>query len=319
MTDPAVTPVEQIQVLLAERARFEEWLARLDAVGGSTPEAVRARVRGDYQRRLDGVIDTLRGHAAVIGAELLRLRERHAGLRTAEGAKVEELAEGALRYAVGEYDDATWSALRDEAEADLARLRGTLGELDAEIGTLVEVEDLIQRPHPAPPPPPAPVPAPVAAAPEPVAEPIVVPPEPTPVSPEAAPVPPEPLLVEPIEPEPLLGGPPAAEVEPSPGLGDLAVIEPPFEPAPAASGPRFVPSAGAAASPPVAPPELQPAPEADVPPPGERGLFDDLLGAGALDTGGGPPPRTVRCPECGFMNRDGSWYCDSCGSELPLA
>lgn len=318
MTDAAVNPVEQIQVLLAERARFEEWLARLDAVGGSTPEAVRARVRGDYQRRLDGVIDALRGHAEAIGAELARLRDRHAGLLGAEAAKVEELAEGALRHAVGEYDDATWAGLREQGESDLARVRGTLGELNAEIGTLVEVEDLIQRrpaaaaPEPAPTVPAAPAePTPEAVAPEPE----------VPAEPEAEP---EPLLVEPIEPESVLGAAAQPAVADEPGLGDLAMIEPPFEAPQPPAAPRFVPSAAGSAAPPKPapaplPPEPEPEPEPVATPGSERGLFDEFLGPGALDTGGGSQPRTVRCPECGFMNRDGSWYCDSCGSELPLA
>lgn len=45
-----------IEALLQQRAQFEQWLARLDSAGDKAPPAVRAKVRGDYEARLKGVI-----------------------------------------------------------------------------------------------------------------------------------------------------------------------------------------------------------------------------------------------------------------------
>src|ERR687896_1778669 len=62
-----------IEELLEQRTQYEEWLAKLDAAGDKAPPAVRQRVRGDYQARLQSVMEQLRGRGAAIGEEL----ERH--------------------------------------------------------------------------------------------------------------------------------------------------------------------------------------------------------------------------------------------------
>ena len=41
-----------IEELLEQRTQYEEWLAKLDASGDKAPPAVRQRVRGDYEARL---------------------------------------------------------------------------------------------------------------------------------------------------------------------------------------------------------------------------------------------------------------------------
>ena len=52
-----------IEALLEERAQYEQWLTKLDAAANNAPASVRTKVRGDYEARLRGVIEQLRGHA----------------------------------------------------------------------------------------------------------------------------------------------------------------------------------------------------------------------------------------------------------------
>ena len=72
-TPPSANPID---ALLEERARFQTWLTRLDSAGSDAPPVVRAKIRGDYQQRLDQVIEQLRGHAASVAEQLATLRVR---------------------------------------------------------------------------------------------------------------------------------------------------------------------------------------------------------------------------------------------------
>ena len=176
MAKPTSDTDSTIEGLLQQRAQFEQWLARLDSTGDKAPPAVRAKVRGDYEARLRGVIDQLRGHAATIAEELDRHKGTQSGLDRERRHAEEELAEAEVRYAVGEYGEDEWRRISDEGSDKLSRLRGELRSVGDEIARLAEVQGLIggapkPAPPPPPPPPPAPAPRPVAAAPEPEPEP----------------------------------------------------------------------------------------------------------------------------------------------------
>src|SRR4051812_30842028 len=97
-----------IEALLQQRAQFEHWLARLDSAGDKAPLAVRAKVRHDYEARLRGVIEQLRGHAATIAEELDRHKGVQGGLDQQRRHAEEELAEAEVRHAVGEYTEDEW-------------------------------------------------------------------------------------------------------------------------------------------------------------------------------------------------------------------
>src|SRR5918998_2212222 len=98
-TDTEVT----IEELLGQRAQYEEWLAKLDAWGDKAPPAVRQRVRGDYQARLQSVMEQLRGRVAAIGEELERHHASQAELDRERRTAEEALAEAEVRHSVGEY------------------------------------------------------------------------------------------------------------------------------------------------------------------------------------------------------------------------
>src|SRR4051794_41947560 len=90
-----------IEELLEQRRQYEEWLNKLDASGDKAPPAVRQRVRGDYEARLQGVMEQLRGRGAAISEELERHHASQAELDRERRAGEEGVAEAEGRQSVG--------------------------------------------------------------------------------------------------------------------------------------------------------------------------------------------------------------------------
>ncbi|MEP6687038.1 MAG: zinc finger Ran-binding domain-containing protein [Gemmatimonadales bacterium] len=296
MAKPTSDTDTTIESLLQQRAQYEQWLARLDSAGDKAPPAVRARVRGDYEARLRGVIDQLRGFAATIADELQRHKGTQTGLDGERREAEEALSEAEVRHTVGEYSEEEWQRINEESGALLGRLRGELRSVGDEIARLAEVQSLIggapKKAEPPPPVPAPPPPPPVAVAPEPEPEPEpVAPPAPAPVPAAAArPAP----RAAPREAEITHGTPPADE------LAFLKSVAPEEE--------------------------RKPAP---APAPGRRGSNPGPSGVRAAEGGGtasqtaapGKPgaagvAKTLKCGECGTLNRPTEWYCERCGAEL---
>ena len=279
-----------IEGLLQQRAQYEQWLARLDAAGDKAPPSVRERVRGDYEARLKGVIEQLRGHSTTISEELERHRKTQSGLDHEKRTVEEELAEAEVRHAVGEYNEEEWNRLANESNDRLSRLRGELSGVGHEIARLAEVQGLIsgtpKRPEP-PPPAPQPTPPPAAVAPpretEPEPEPVHLA-DPTPVAARQPPRAPA------REPE-ITHGPPA----PADELAFLKSVSPDEDkkPAPAPAARRSNPGGGSSGRPADAAATQAPAK------PGAAGVA-----------------KTLKCGECGTLNRPTEWYCERCGAEL---
>jgi hypothetical protein len=277
-------PGTTIEGLLQQRAQYEQWLARLDAAGDRAPPAVRERVRGDYEARLKGVIEQLRGHSATISEELERHRKTQLGLDHERRQVEEDLAEAEVRHAVGEYSEEEWRQVSQESNDRLGRLRGELSGVGHEIARLAEVQGLIAGTPKRPEPPPAPVPsaAPPAPEPEPVA--------PPPAARQAPRSPPR-------EPEIIHGPPPVDELAFLKSVApddEKKPAPPPPAPAPAAASRRSNPGSGRASEAPAGP-AAQTAP-------GKSGA------AGVA--------KTLKCGECGTLNRPTEWYCERCGAEL---
>jgi len=283
-----------IEGLLQQRAQYEQWLARLDAAGDKAPPAVRARVREDYEARLRGVIEQLRGHASTIGEELERHRRTQSGLDQERRTAEEALAEAEVRHAVGEYAEDEWRRISDESGERLGRIRGELRGVGDEIARLAEVQGLISgTPKKAEAPAPPPAPPPVAAAPE---------PEPEPPPPAAARPAPKAAPARDLE---ITHGPPqvdeltflksVAEEERKP-----APAPAPAAPAPAASAPRRASNPGSAG------------------PSGGRSAESPAAGSQTAAPGkpGAGTAKTLKCGECGTLNRPTEWYCERCGAEL---
>jgi hypothetical protein len=281
-----------IEALLQQRAQYEQWIARLDSAGDKAPPAVRARVREDYEGRLRGVIDQLRGHAATIGEELERHRRTQAGLDQERRTAEEALSEAEVRHAVGEFGEDEWRRISDESSERLGRIRGELRGVGDEIARLAEVQGLISgTPKRAEAPAPAAAPPPMAA----IAEPE---PEPPPAAPVAATARPAPKPAPAKEPEITHGPPPLDELS---FLKSVAEEErkPAPSPAPAASSARRVSNPGAAS----------PGRSAEAPAAGSQT-------AAPGKPGGAGVAKTLKCGECGTLNRPTEWYCERCGAEL---
>jgi hypothetical protein len=269
-----------IEALLEQRAQFEQWLAKLDSAADKAPQAVRQKVRADYELRLRGVIDRLRSHAATIADELHRHQAAQGDLDAQRRHAEEELAEAEVRHTVGEFGDDEWRRISEESDSRLNGLREQLKTVGKEIARLAEVQSLIAAPTRAP--------EPVAAAPAPAAEDVI---EREPIAEAPPPQRPAPKQQPTRAREHEHAGPPVDELAFLKSVADEeakpAAARRPSNPGPSgtAQGSRAV--------------ETAPAP----PTPGGK-------------TGGPGVAKTLKCGECGTLNRPTEWYCERCGAEL---
>jgi hypothetical protein len=302
MAKPTPEPTNPIDALLEERARFQTWLARLDEAGSEAPATVRDKIRGDYQQRLDEVMEQLREHAETVAEQLATLRVRQDDLAGQEATAQETLAEAELRHAVGEYEESEWERVRGGSERLLIEVREELARVSDEITHLGEVQALI------------------------VAEP----------EEEEAPAEPEPEPAE--EAAPAAAADDGEDWEPVIPLADVPAQAPPAAPP---SAPRFTPRGSSRTSEPT-PPRTIPFPTRTEPSPDDLAFLksmadeqpapkrssgasrgsDSGAGAGRASVPGGErpsqaaAPKTLKCGECGTLNRPTEWYCERCGAEL---
>jgi hypothetical protein len=277
-----------IEALLEQRTQYEEWLAKLDSSGDKAPPAVRERIRGDYEARLQGVMEQLRGRGSAISEELERHHASQAELDRQRRAAEEALAESEVRHSVGEYTEDEWRRLSDQSRREIEQLRAQLRSIGAEITRLTQVQSLIAAPRtaapastpPAPAPRPAPKPEVIEQAPfvthvaDPMADPAAPPPR-------TAPQPPAP------QPEPAV-----AEVDELTFLKSVSDEDPP--------APRRT-TAGGSSTATSAPPRAS---EVQTAPPASSGKAAAAVA------------KTLKCGDCGTLNRPTEWYCERCGAEL---
>lgn len=310
--------LSEVESLLASRKQINEWLDKLEAAGSKTPPSVRDRVRSDYQARMAQVVNQIRGHTDVIANQLNGLRsqaEEFEGLRTEEQ---ETLAEAELRYSVGEFSDAEWQRVERDASG---KIKGLDEELDRLAGEIARLEEVLAQISPAP------------AAPSRRRE-----PEPaTAAGPE-----PSLTLIRDEPPAVVHHAEPPAAIPITPAPRQPAVASQPAAQAPAAEvpeAPRFVPRGGlkpreSGPTRTIPFPSNQPAHrEPPAPPPGDELAFlksVTLDGRAAGGTAAAPTAtesksgertspsvaKTLKCGECGALNRPTEWYCDRCGAEL---
>ena len=147
MSDSQTKKIHGIEALLAERRKYEQWLAQLESKRASTPVHVYAKVHGDYEVRLAEAQQKLSAETGAVQALAATLQE---SLATQEGlmrAKSDERAEAALRAAVGEYSDKEWKTLSDSLDEALGGFSAERDRLRAELGTL---ETLLTEAAPTP-------------------------------------------------------------------------------------------------------------------------------------------------------------------------
>jgi hypothetical protein len=278
-----------IEALLEQRTQYEEWLAKLDNSGDKAPPAVRQRVRGDYEARLQSVLEQLRGRGSAVAEELERHHASQAELDRQRRAAEEALAEAEVRHSVGEYTEDEWRRVSEESRRAIEQLRAQLRSVGAEITRLTQVQASISSPRNAPPPP-----APAATpAPRPVPKAQVV--EEAPFVTHVA----DPMA-DPAAPPPRAAPQrPAPQPEPAGAVDELTFLksvsdEEPRTPPRRPSGP--VAGVSTATS---APPRVQ---ETAAP---------SMTGKAAAAVA-----KTLKCGDCGTLNRPTEWYCERCGAEL---
>jgi hypothetical protein len=328
-----------IDKLLQERTQFISWITRLTgpSSGPGVPDGVRQRVRADYEGRLQSVVEALRSHQADLEEQLAEFEARRDALSARESESKERLSEAEVRHMVGEYDDGRWQTIRADLTREVVAVQEELSRTVHEIERLNDVLATIRAPiivEPVQPSPPAPA---MAAPPHPqAAAPVMVP------APPPAPAPPSPPPVMSPVTEPIPATPPAASNEipfKAPAAPAKAQPKAPAKPKDDAGRTLWFPSGkpGEGAAPkldelaflksvtgsdPAVTPGRRPsggfakaaeppAPPAPEPPPAPRPpeAAKDRPSAGAA-------PKTLKCGECGTMNRPTEWYCERCGAEL---
>lgn len=313
MGDQRSHNITEIEGLLAVRQQVTGWLDRLDAAGSRAPESVRTKVRADYRARLGQVVAQLGTHADLIASTLEGLRAQAKEYLQSRTEEYEIRSEAELRHTVGEYTDDEWQLVELESSGKIEGFDQELGRLAGEISRLEEVQALIM-PAPA-----RTVAAPPAAA-APEREEIHVT--------HGLDMEMPPMLPEPMGEQPALS---------------LVRDEAPAPPRPEA--PRFVPRPGS-------PKPRESAPARAIPFPASPQQATQATQTGAptdelaflrsvtLDSApasarpashpANPAPtpaereerasqtvaRTLKCGECGSLNRPTEWYCERCGAEL---
>ena len=295
MTDARTKQIQEIEVLLAERRKYEQWLAQLDARKDGTPSHVFVKVHRDYSARLGEAQQKLSSESGAVHALATELEESLAKLERQIAERTDERAEAELRASVGEFAGKEWDKLRGKLDGAVADLSGEREGIQRELDTLRAL--LSEAEPPAVGEPKRDVDdiaflrsvlgrsTPYSSTPAPIAE--------AATAPTTAPEPP-------------------AEAE-GPRTSTSAR---------ASSATTARPSTSAAAAPArQSAPELFATPEIPEGPPGPRGT-DDERPSRPSGTFGQATPRSLeavkslKCQECGTLNYPTEWYCERCGGEL---
>lgn len=146
MTATDTVAIDDLNALLTERQRYEQWLEALDKRRDSTPARVYARVHEDYSSRLQGVMQKLAERADQLSATISDLSSRAAALRARENELTDERHEVELRAAVGEFTPEEWDRRRAAADRELGGIGSDREAVEAQLG---ELERIVAATRPA--------------------------------------------------------------------------------------------------------------------------------------------------------------------------
>ena len=136
---PKSSSPQAIKKLLDERNTVTGWLEQLSRAGDDTPEAVRNKVREDYEDRLEAVAKQLHRFNDELQDALEQQKKKHIELFDKEAAAETRLAEAKLRHSVGELDGQQWNETRSEIEEELESAREERTSVGEELARLEEV------------------------------------------------------------------------------------------------------------------------------------------------------------------------------------
>jgi hypothetical protein len=338
MSDARPKQIQEIEGLLAERRKYEQWLAQLDARKESTPSHVFVKVHSDYAARLADAQQKLSSETGAVSALIAELDASLAKQERQITERTDERAEAELRAAVGEFAGKEWDKLRGKLDSAIAELAGERDSVQRELESL---RALLTEAEPSAEPkrdiddiaflrsvlgratPYSNTPAPAIEAP-PAAERVSVrasvPVETRPSMEMGQPIAEVATAPsEPPAPRPSVEAPRVSTQAPRVSTeAPRAATEAPHAPAEA---PRSSSSGPARASSATSAPELFAEPEVPEDPSGPRGS-DDRKPNRPSGTFGQATPRTseaiksLKCQECGTLNFPTEWYCERCGGEL---
>jgi hypothetical protein len=124
---------------MAERAKYEQWLADLEAKKDSTPVNVFDRVRQDYLTRLQSVMEQLKQHTVALQEHAGNLMARLRELEATEQKLQEEQAEAELRSEVGEISTAEQEGATRKAERALTKLQDDHELVATDLSRIAEI------------------------------------------------------------------------------------------------------------------------------------------------------------------------------------
>ena len=139
MADSKDKRQSDLEGLLAERKKYETWLAQLEAKRPAAAEHVFVRVHADYSQRLGDVRTKLAGEAVAIAALVAELEARLSGEHDAVTARTDERAEAELRAMVGEFSDKEWNSAREKLDDAIAELRASFDATERELSDLKDL------------------------------------------------------------------------------------------------------------------------------------------------------------------------------------
>lgn len=329
--------------LLAERRKYEGWLAALHHRRDSTPQHVFARVLSDYEARLEAVVSELKSKADALDARVDELVKRASALDDDARAVHDQRAETELRAHVGELEGAAWEKAAQEADARLAVLGEERAAVEKELASIRDLLGAARQPTPSH--------AGEAVSPGNEAAPGAggAPGRPAPDRPAPDRQPAEtqhdafasedaaggdaPIVTDVVGSE----GTAAAPIRSTGSFDELAFLRDVTGKGdePAAAPPAAAPPAAASTAEPELELEPQPTPERPIKDtlglvlpddrpalPTRRASTEIPLAAHVtgnapiiLETGG-KQNKTLKCTDCGSMNYPTEWYCERCGAEL---
>lgn len=131
--------VGAVAALIADRRKYEGWLAALEAKRSETPDHVFFRVRSDYERRLSEVLERLRSQASALSDRADALNARLATLIQEERSSHDRKHEAELRVSVGEFSQKAWEELLKETTETAARIAAERTTIQAELAEIREL------------------------------------------------------------------------------------------------------------------------------------------------------------------------------------
>ena len=135
-----------VESLMAERRKYENWIAALESRRSTTPPRVFTRVHADYHDRLDAVIEQLKEHTEGLRAELASLTLRLTAIEEEQQQRDDERAEAELRAHVGELSPEAWNQVAAEADRSIEGLTAKHSELESERQKTRELLNEAERP-----------------------------------------------------------------------------------------------------------------------------------------------------------------------------